>query len=88
MAENFCLFDEWFAAVPGLKQLQKSIPHVGDIPRLLQQRNFGTSSPALPQRSVFQQLTENGMSWINYSNRTAPSTPDAAFYNWARGRLA
>ncbi|KAK9327247.1 phosphoesterase family-domain-containing protein [Lipomyces starkeyi] len=45
---------------------------------------------ALPQRSIFQQLSEAGIEWINYHNSTTdpmsnPPTgfnPDALFYTW------
>lgn len=40
----------------------------------------------LPQRSIFQQLDEANITWINYYNSSF--NPDADFYNWtyASGR--
>lgn len=37
---------------------------------------------AFPQRSIFQQLTETGHSWINYWDTAGGTGPDAEFYNW------
>jgi phospholipase C len=34
----------------------------------------------LPQRSIFQQLSENNITWINYFNSSF--NPDADFYSW------
>jgi phospholipase C len=84
MADNFCLFDEWFAAVPGPTNCNRAYLTSGTSHGFGNDENVGTSSPGLPQRSIFQQLTGKSMSWINHSNRTAPSTPDAAFYDWTR----
>jgi phospholipase C len=36
----------------------------------------------MPQRSLFQQLTETGHSWINYVDPKGGTGPDAGFYNW------
>lgn len=42
---------------------------------------------ALPQRSIFQQLGQKGISWINYQNSTTGPgkgfLPDAAFCKWS-----
>jgi phospholipase C len=36
----------------------------------------------LPQRSIFQQLSENNVTWINYFNSSF--NPDAEFYTWTQ----
>jgi hypothetical protein len=42
----------------------------------------------LPQRSIFQQLSENNITWINYFNSSF--NPDAEFYSWTQstGKVA
>ncbi|RFU29585.1 hypothetical protein B7463_g6749, partial [Scytalidium lignicola] len=85
MAENFCLFDRWFASVPGPTNPNRAYLTSGTS------HGHGSNDNSflvygLPQRSIFQQLTENNISWINYQNSTTGPgqgfNPDAAFYNW------
>lgn len=40
------------------------------------------SDHEFPQRSIFQQLTETGHSWINYVDPDGGTGPDAGFFNW------
>ena len=40
------------------------------------------STFGLPQRSIFQQLSENNVTWINYFNSSF--NPDAEFYTWTK----
>jgi phospholipase C len=80
MAENFVLFDRWFAAVPGPTNPNRAYLTSGTS------YDHGRNDEAfltygMPQRSIFQQLSENGISWINYSN-TTNFLPDAEFYTW------
>lgn len=80
LAENFVLFDRWFAAVPGPTNPNRAYITSGtSYGHGYNDVDFDTS--ALPQRSIFQQLTEKGISWINYSNATG-FLPDALFYRW------
>jgi phospholipase C len=85
IAENFVLFDRWFAAVPGPTNPNRAYITSGTS------HGHGENDNAfnvygLPQRSVFQQLTEAGISWMNYQNSTTGPglgfNPDAAFYEW------
>ena len=46
------------------------------------QNDNGFSTFALPQRSIFQQLSENNVTWINYFNSSF--NPDADFYTWTK----
>ncbi|RAH79076.1 PLC-A [Aspergillus japonicus CBS 114.51] len=82
LAENFLLFDRWFASVPGPTNPNRayltsgtSHGHGSNDP------DFDTSS--LPQVSIFEQLTAANISWINYSNTTG-FLPDALFYTWTK----
>ena len=88
MAENFVLFDRWFAAVPGPTNPNRAYLTSGTS------NGHGRNDQAfnvarLPQRSIFQQLSEKGISWIKYSNTTG-FQPDALFYQWtvASGKAA
>jgi phospholipase C len=85
MAENFVLFDHWFAAVPGPTNPNRAYITSGTS------RGHGRNDNAfnvygLPQKSIFQQLSEHGISWTNYQNSTTGPglgfNPDAAFYAW------
>nr|ABG20595.1 PLC-A [Aspergillus clavatus] len=80
MAQNFVLFDRWFAAVPGPTNPNRAYLTSGTSHgHGTNDGDFLTSS--LPQRSIFEQLSANGISWINYSN-TTDFLPDALFYSW------
>lgn len=85
MAENFVLFDRWFAAVPGPTNPNRAYITSGTS------HGHGSNDNAfnvygLPQRSIFQQLSEAGITWMNYQNSTTGPglgfNPDAAFYEW------
>jgi phospholipase C len=80
LAENYVLFDKWFCAVPGPTNPNRAYITSGTS------HGHGSNDAAfdnstIPQRSIFQQLSENGISWINYSN-TSGFLPDALFYSW------
>lgn len=85
MAENFVLFDRWFAAIPGPTNPNRAYLTSGTSHGHGENDN-GFNIFALPQRSVFQQLSENNITWINYQNSTiGPGlgfNPDADFYEW------
>ncbi|KAJ4418536.1 hypothetical protein N0V82_005516 [Gnomoniopsis sp. IMI 355080] len=85
IAENFVLFDRWFAAVPGPTNPNRAYITSGTS------HGHGENDNAfdvygLPQKSIFQTLSEANISWINYQNSTTGPglgfNPDAAFYQW------
>lgn len=81
MAENFVLFDRWFAAVPGPTNPNRAYLTSGaSHGHGMNDDDFLNST--LPQRSIFQQLSELNITWVNYSN-TTDFPPDAMFYTWA-----
>ncbi len=106
LAENFVIFDRWFADVPGPTDPNRydvfllAVVKLNDT--LLFSRAYitsgashghgsndnGFSTFALPQRSIFQQLSENNITWINYFNSSF--NPDAEFYSWTKteGKVA
>ncbi|KAL4780680.1 phosphoesterase family-domain-containing protein [Aspergillus varians] len=80
LAENYLLFDRWFAAVPGPTNPNRAYLTSGTS------HGHGANDPgfdvsALPQVSIFEQLSAANISWINYSNTTG-FAPDALFYRW------
>lgn len=50
MAENFWLFDRWFAAIPGLTNSNRAYITSGTSHGWGSDANFGVSVPALPQK--------------------------------------
>jgi phospholipase C len=85
LAENFVLFDRWFCSVPGPTNPNRAYVTSGTSAGH-GENDAGFGAFALPQRSVFQQLTENNVTWINYQNSTTGPglgfNPDADFYQW------
>ncbi|KAI9305207.1 phosphoesterase [Cunninghamella echinulata] len=97
LAENFVLFDRWFSDVsgptnPNRAYLTSGTSHGHGWNDLA--FNYG----GLPQKSIFQQLSEKNITWINYSNTTTSPkgymepadlfkgykgfNPDSLFYEW------
>jgi phospholipase C len=91
MSENFVLFDQWFASVPGPTNPNRAYITSGTS-HGHGMNDAGFLVYGLPQRSIFQQLSEANITWMNYQNATshlglgtAPEigfNPDAAFYRW------
>ncbi|OCK76453.1 PLC-A protein [Lepidopterella palustris CBS 459.81] len=79
MAENFVLFDRWFAAVPGPTNPNRAYLTSGTS-HGHGRNDAAFNVAALPQRSIFQQLSEKNVSWINYYNSSF--APDSLFYSW------
>ncbi|KAL3478167.1 phosphoesterase family-domain-containing protein [Aspergillus californicus] len=80
LAENYLLFDRWFASVPGPTNPNRAYMTSGTSHgHGYNDRGFDVSS--LPQVSVFEQLSAANISWINYSNATG-FAPDSMFYKW------
>lgn len=79
LAEEFVLFDKWFCAVPGPTDPNRAYITAGTSDGH-GQNDAAFSNAAIPVRSIFQQLSEKNVSWINYT----PSQffGDAAFYTW------
>lgn len=69
IAENFVLFDRWFAAVPGPTNPNRAYITSGTS------HGHGKNDDAfnvygLPQKSIFQALSEANITWTNYQNST------------------
>ncbi|KAJ5594955.1 uncharacterized protein N7459_001163 [Penicillium hispanicum] len=84
LAQNYVLFDRWFAAIAGPTDANRAYLTSGTSHGLGgNEKDFYESK--LPQKSIFQQLSEKKITWINYENATTsddPFLPDASFYNW------
>lgn len=85
MAENYVLFDRWFASIPGPTDPNRAYLTSGTS------HGHGDNgevfyNSGMPQKSIFEQLSEKGISWINYENTTnigaGSFPPDAMFYEW------
>ncbi|KAK4998569.1 hypothetical protein LTR28_013651, partial [Elasticomyces elasticus] len=82
LAKEYVLFDKWYAAVPGPTNPNRAYLTAGTSHgHGRNDKDFTTSS--IPVRSIFQQLSEKDISWINYSNTTT-FPPDADFYTWTK----
>jgi phospholipase C len=69
MAEKFVLFDRLFASIPGASNLNRTYLTSGTS--YGQGHHKGTFyHSSLPQTSIFQQLSEKNITWINYENTT------------------
>ena len=84
LAENFVLFDRWFSAVPGPTNPNRAYLTSGTSYGH-GKNDAGFNKSSLPVKSIFQQLSEKGISWMNYENSSQsspPFLPDSMFYNW------
>ncbi|KAJ3269504.1 hypothetical protein HDV01_001350 [Terramyces sp. JEL0728] len=95
LAQNYVLFDEWFCAVPGPTNPNRAYITSGTSHGSGDNDGSIYGFGGFTHRSIFQQLTENGISWINYSNSSGTPTgyiekshsangfnPDSLFYDW------
>ncbi|KAJ5156367.1 hypothetical protein N7492_009170 [Penicillium capsulatum] len=86
LAQNYVLFDHWFAAVPGPTNPNRAYLTSGTSD------GHGENDKAflestLTQTSIFEMLDEGGITWANYENSTQsdpPFQPDALFYDYVK----
>lgn len=81
LVKNFVTFNHWHSDVPGPTNPNRAALTSGTS------HGHGTNNATfnnhgMPQRSLFQQLSELGRSWINYVDPKGGTGPDAGFYNW------
>lgn len=69
MAENFVLFDRWFCSVPGPTNPNRAYITSGTSNGHGYNDEF-FNVYGLPQKSIFQTLSEANISWTNYQNST------------------
>jgi len=65
MAENFVLFDRWFCSVPGPTNPNRAYITSGTS-NGHGKNDLAFLEFALPQKSIFQLLTEKHITWTNY----------------------
>ncbi|KAM7214985.1 Phosphoesterase [Rhypophila decipiens] len=83
LVKNFVTFNHWHSDVPGPTNPNRAALTSGtSYGHGSNDAAFG--SYGLPQRSIFQQLTETGHSWRNYVDPKGGTGPDAGFYNWTK----
>ncbi|KAJ3410219.1 hypothetical protein HDV05_004014 [Chytridiales sp. JEL 0842] len=85
LAKSFVLFDKWFSSVPGPTNPNRAFLTSGASDGR-GKNDLGFFTSQLPQRSIFQALSEKGISWRNYKDSFFP--PDAMFYSWVRKNAA
>lgn len=81
LAENFVLFDRWFASVPGPTNPNRAYLTSGTSAGHGSNDNAFTSY-GLNQKSIFEQLSDASITWMNYQNTSF--NPDAEFYAWTK----
>ncbi|KAJ3130147.1 hypothetical protein HK101_005134, partial [Irineochytrium annulatum] len=75
LAREFALFDRWFAAVPGPTNPNRAFLTSGtSAGHGSNDASFFTGS--LTQKSIFQLLSEHGISWKNYDGTGGGFKPD------------
>ncbi|KAJ3409940.1 hypothetical protein HDV05_004162 [Chytridiales sp. JEL 0842] len=75
LAKHYVLFDKWHASVPGPTNPNRAFLTAGTSGG----RGYNGT---LKERSIFQVLSEKGITWKNYQDSAFP--PDAMFYEWTR----
>ncbi|KAL4806184.1 phosphoesterase [Aspergillus unguis] len=81
LVKNYLTFNHWHSDIPGNTNpnraaLVSGTSHGHGL------NDEGFSNHELPNRSIFQQLTETGHSWINYVDPDGGTGPDAGYFNW------
>ncbi|KAL2812236.1 phosphoesterase [Aspergillus cavernicola] len=81
LVQNYLTFNHWHSDIPGNTNpnraaLVSGTSHGHGL------NDEGFDNHELPNRSIFQQLTETGHSWVNYVDPDGGTGPDAAFFNW------
>jgi len=79
LAQEFAIFDEYHASVPGPTEvnrlyLQSASSHGDAI------NNEAHLALGYPQKSIYQLLSENGLSWGSYFQEA----PTSLFFDWTR----
>ncbi|KAL3433886.1 phosphoesterase [Aspergillus tetrazonus] len=81
LVKNYLTFNHWHSDIPGNTNpnraaLVSGTSHGHGL------NDDGFTNHELPNRSIFQQLTETGHSWLNYVDPDGGTGPDAGFYDW------
>ncbi|EEA26442.1 hypothetical protein TMatcc_005287 [Talaromyces marneffei ATCC 18224] len=83
LVQNFVTFNYWHSGVPGPTDPNRIFLTSGTSHG--HGSNLGTDTNyLLPQTSVWQALTENNRTWINYWDPAGGTGPDANYYSWTQ----
>ncbi|EAW07094.1 phosphoesterase superfamily protein [Aspergillus clavatus NRRL 1] len=81
LVKNYLTFNHWHSDIPGNTDPNRAALVSGtSLGHGLNDAAF--SKHEFPQRSIFQQLTETGHSWINYVDPAGGTGPDAGYFSW------
>ncbi|KAG6811044.1 hypothetical protein H0H92_009203 [Tricholoma furcatifolium] len=81
LVQNFVTFNHWHSDIPGPTDPNRAAICSGTSHG--SGSNDATfSDHAHPQMSIFQQLTELGLTWLNYVDPAGGTGPDAEYFNW------
>ncbi|KAL5364596.1 phosphoesterase [Aspergillus floccosus] len=81
LVQNYLTFNHWHSDVPGNTNPNRAALVSGtSYGHGLNDATFNNHE--FPQRSIFQQLTETGHSWINYVDPKGGTGPDAGYFSW------
>ncbi|KAL4916857.1 phosphoesterase [Aspergillus aurantiobrunneus] len=81
LVKNYLTFNHWHSDIPGNTNpnraaLVSGTSHGHGL------NDAGFDNHELPNRSLFQELTESGHSWVNYVDPDGGTGPDAGFFSW------
>ncbi|GES62749.1 phosphoesterase superfamily protein [Aspergillus terreus] len=81
LVQNYLTFNHWHSDIPGNTNPNRAALVSGtSYGHGLNDAAFNNHE--FPQRSIFQQLTETGHSWINYVDPKGGTGPDAGYFSW------
>ncbi|KAL4943421.1 hypothetical protein BDV06DRAFT_234718 [Aspergillus oleicola] len=81
LVQNYLTFNHWHSDIPGNTNpnraaLVSGTSHGHGL------NDEGFNNHELPNRSLFQQLTESNRTWINYVDPDGGTGPDAGYFTW------
>ncbi|RFU29209.1 hypothetical protein B7463_g7114, partial [Scytalidium lignicola] len=79
LSHNFVVFNHWHSGIPGPTDPNRAVITSGTSAGH-GTNDAGFGQHVLPQRSIFQQLSETNHTWANYYSTT--NGADALYYNW------
>ncbi|KFY24158.1 hypothetical protein V491_02278 [Pseudogymnoascus sp. VKM F-3775] len=81
LCKEFVTFDKWHSCVPGPTNPNRMCIHTGTSGgRGTNDKTFDEST--VTELSLFEQLTSQNISWLNYDGTNGDFNSDAKFYNW------
>ncbi|GIJ83273.1 hypothetical protein Asppvi_002092 [Aspergillus pseudoviridinutans] len=81
LVQNYLTFNHWHSDIPGNTDPNR-LALVSGTSYGHGLNDAAFDNHEFPQRSIFQQLTETGHSWINYVDPAGGTGPDAGYFDW------